>query len=332
MEPEIPLNSVEISSGNAVSSKEDPREIIVEKGLELLKDISVNAKNLSEKIQAFTRRLKQNGELSTAHGLSFLEMRNMMLLTYLMDVASIVQAKSCGKTIENHPAIQRVVESRTVLEKMKPIHFKLKYLIEKLVKAATTNPSKDDVMYLKPNPGNIELMDEDDVEAADETSGMKEKKYVPPKVSAVHYDGEDDIPVEKRKEKMMERAKRRAMSSSLMQELRNEFDDTPEEITEVSVGKKKVNARRLEVEAYEEDNFVRLNPTKKTSKRNDDGLLTMSSLADNVTRFGDLSALDASFGDQDGLEDGSKRKKKRSSVGGKKKKNISIKKKYLKRK
>ena len=317
------------SSNIVVMNETNDQELVLERAQELFKEISTNAKNLSEKVRALTAKLKD--ELRSEKGLSFLEMRNMMLLTYLMDVSSVVLTKSSGQTVQNLPAIQRIVESRTVIEKMKPIHFKLKYLIDKLVKATTiTSNCSNDVMYLKPNPGNIELVD-DGVDE-EETSEKKEKKYVPPKVSSVHYDGDEDVPIEKRKVRMMERAKRRALSSSLMQELKNEFDDTPEEISEVSVGRRKMNRKRLEVEAYEEDNFVRLNPTKKTKqRRKEDGLLTMSSLADNVTRFGDLSALDASFGHQDGLGEDGSRKKKRLSHG-KKKKNVSVKRKYLRRK
>lgn len=322
------------TTSNSLSSvvligQNDPKKEIADAAEEILKGIATNAMSLTEKVKALTQQLKKSDDLKTEKGLSFLEMRNMMLLSYLMDVASVVSTKSNEQSIQDLPAITRIVESRTVIEKMKPIHFKLKYLIDKLVKATTVTAS-DNVMYLKPNPGNIELIDVDDLEDQ-EASEKIEKKYVPPKVSAVHYDGDEDVPVEKKKAKMIEKAKRRAMSSSLMQELRNEFDDTPEEISEVSVGRRKVNAKRLEVEAYEEDNFVRLNPTKKTNKKRDDGLLTMSSLADNVTKFGDISALDASFGGE--ADEGGKRKKKRSSYGGKgKKKNVSVKRKYMKRK
>lgn len=332
MDQNLPSTSANSSQVVLMNDQNDTQEEIVEVTSKLMKEISGNAKNLRDKVQMLTTQLQESDGMKTEKGLSFLEMRNMMLLTYLMDVTSVVLAKSTGKTVQNLPATKRIVESRTVIEKMKPIHFKLKYLIEKLVKA-TTETRTDDMMFLKPNPGNIELIDDDIV--VEETSEKKEKKYVPPKVSAVHYDGDDDdIPVEKRKVKMLERAKKRAMSSSLMQELRNEFDDTPEEINEISVGRRKINTKRLEVEAYEEENFVRLNPTKKTRKRNDDGLLTMSSLADNVTRFGDLSALDASFGNQDGDEESKTRKKKRTSYGGKgkKTKNVSVKRKFMKRK
>lgn len=46
-----------------------------------------------------------------------------------------------GKPIENDPAIDRLIEIRTVLEKIRPIDYKLRYQIDKLVKTAITGTS-----------------------------------------------------------------------------------------------------------------------------------------------------------------------------------------------
>lgn len=148
-----------------------------------------------------------------------------------------------GKQIENDPAIDRLVELRTVLEKIRPIDYKLRYQIDKLVKTAITGTtSASDPNTFKPNPDNLiaQLGDDvnggddddeaDDVEASDSDdsdedeakpaksaaasrksskTGAKEGKYVPPKLSAVHYD-EDDSKAE-RSRKQLERAKKRAL-------------------------------------------------------------------------------------------------------------------------
>lgn len=47
---------------------------------------------------------------------------------------------SCGagKQIERDPSIDRLIEIRTVLEKIRPIDYKLRYQIDKLVKTAIT--------------------------------------------------------------------------------------------------------------------------------------------------------------------------------------------------
>lgn len=51
--------------------------------------------------------------------------------------------KSKGTSINRDPAIDRLVEIRTVLERMRPIEHKLRYQIEKVVKAAASTSAGD---------------------------------------------------------------------------------------------------------------------------------------------------------------------------------------------
>lgn len=137
-----------------------------------------------------------------------------------------------GKQIENDPAIDRLIEIRTVLEKIRPIDYKLRYQIDKLVKTAITGTtSASDPNSFKPNPSNLISQlgddtvndDDSDSDSDDEpkaaTSSSHKKRsskeasgggvYVPPKLSAVHYD-EGDSKAE-RSRKQLERAKKRAL-------------------------------------------------------------------------------------------------------------------------
>lgn len=54
-----------------------------------------------------------------------------------------------GKTIHRDPSIDRLIEIRTVLEKIRPIDYKLRYQIDKLVKTAITGVtnSKDPINF-----------------------------------------------------------------------------------------------------------------------------------------------------------------------------------------
>lgn len=137
-----------------------------------------------------------------------------------------------GKQIERDPSIDRLIEIRTVLEKIRPIDYKLSYQIDKLVKTAVTGAtSVDDPINFKPNLNALttQLNDGDDDESDDDDDddeshavtpskrGKKSKEpsasaagiYVPPKLSAVHYDGEDSKA--ERARKQMERARKRAL-------------------------------------------------------------------------------------------------------------------------
>lgn len=50
-----------------------------------------------------------------------------------------------GKSIAQSPSIRRLIEYRTVLERMRPIDQKLKYQLQKMQKIATTG--KVDFLY-----------------------------------------------------------------------------------------------------------------------------------------------------------------------------------------
>lgn len=47
-------------------------------------------------------------------GVSFLEVKNDVLLAYMIDVSLLMQRKVYGKSIQGHPALQRLVENRVV--------------------------------------------------------------------------------------------------------------------------------------------------------------------------------------------------------------------------
>lgn len=50
--------------------------------------------------------------------------------------------KLCGHRLEDHPVIMKLIEQRTVLERLKPVEVKMRYRIEKLVRAAADLGSK----------------------------------------------------------------------------------------------------------------------------------------------------------------------------------------------
>lgn len=163
--------------------------------LALLSEMNVSAQHVASLVDNMLQRVR-NGELSTDQGLSFLEMKYNMLLSYLINLTYVVLRKCSGEKIEGDPCIDRLVEIRTILEKVRPIDRKLKYQIDKLVKTAATGTNPSDASTFKANPES--LLDEDD-DSTDgnesDDSGKEEKKehksgvYVPPKLSAVHYTG-----------------------------------------------------------------------------------------------------------------------------------------------
>lgn len=154
--------------------------------------MNVSAQHVATLVDNMLERVR-NGELTTDQGLSFLEMKYNMLLSYLINLTYIVLRKCSGERIEGDPCIDRLVEIRTVLEKIRPIDHKLKYQIDKLVKTAVTGTNINDPTVFKAKPENL-LGNSDgssDSEDANNeiSSNTKTGVYVPPKLSAVHYTG-----------------------------------------------------------------------------------------------------------------------------------------------
>jgi U3 small nucleolar ribonucleoprotein protein LCP5 len=84
------------------------------------------------------------------------------------------------------------------------------------------------------------------------------KLYVPPRVVAMPYDGDDDEGVKERKRK-------KKVQSSIVQELRNEYLDIPEEVNDVGSGFRshRETKEEKEREMFEEANFIRLPKKRK---------------------------------------------------------------------
>jgi len=207
---------------------------------------------------------RQNEELDTSKGVSFLDVKNHELLSYLINMTHLMHRKASGLSIQDSPDVDRLVEIRVVLEKMRPTEQKLKYQIDKLVRLGTgTEASENDPLRLKPNPANLaSKLDEKAANESDENEASdKPEIYKPPRVVPVFYEG--DMTVKQKQEKEAERRKKRAASSSDMRDLYQQHTDGPEEIRHTGSGRLREDRKVLERKEYEESNFIRKSLTKK---------------------------------------------------------------------
>uniref|UniRef100_H0VBW3 Neuroguidin n=2 Tax=Cavia porcellus TaxID=10141 RepID=H0VBW3_CAVPO len=263
----------------------------------LLKNLQEQVMAVTAQVQALTKKV-QAGAYPTEKGLSFLEVKDQLLLMYLMDLSHLILHKASGGSLQGHAAVLRLVEIRTVLEKLRPLDQKLKYQIDKLVKTAVTGSlSENDPLRFKPHPSNMisKLSSEDEDEAEDdqsEASAKKStkgasKKYVPPRLVPVHYDETEA----EREKKRLERAKRRALSSSVIRELKEQYSDAPEEIRDTRhphvTRQNQEDQHRIN---YEESMMVRLSVSKREKGRRKRAHI-MSSQLHSLTHFSDISAL-----------------------------------------
>lgn len=130
-------------------------------------------------------------------------------------------------------------------------------------------------------------------------------KYVPPKLTSMPYDA-DETAAEKQ-EKLRDRARKRAINSTLIDEWKEEFLDTPVEISGGSRAQQMISKAMKERERYEEDNFTRL-PMTKADKHRQKRLSTMGGIGDELMGYGGNASA------------GKKRKAGQKKKGGKKRK------------
>ncbi|XP_047544890.1 neuroguidin [Vanessa atalanta] len=254
--------------------------------VKLLKEMNMNVQQVSQLVDNMLLRVK-SGEITTDKGLSFLEMKYQMLLSYLINLTYIVLRKCSGEKIESDPSIDRLVEIRTVLEKIRPIDSKLKYQIDKLVKTAVVGNTEDDPQSYHANPANlVSKIENDEEDSSESDSGDKKEKseksnvYVPPKLAAVHFD--DSISRNDSEKKNKERAKKQFLNSNVMRELREEYSEAPLEMTTGNHVKHSISKYEQEKTEYEENYLTRL-PVTKAEKNRRKKLTTVGMLADEVT-------------------------------------------------
>nr|AMY50366.1 eukaryotic initiation factor 4E-binding protein [Acipenser schrenckii] len=324
---------VSSSSGCPGSESSIDSSELVEKDLPvavtLLNSLTEQVALVTRHVQGLIKRVR-NGMYQTAKGLSFLELRYQLLLLYLQDLTHLLLKKVEGRSLRGDSGIERLLELRTVLEKMRPIDQKLKYQIDKLVRTALTGTlGENDALHFKPNPENLLSKLSDSEEEGNEgeegeVCGKREssgptRKYIPPRLAPMPYDG-DQTDADRQKQ-VLERAKKRALSSSVIRELREQYSDAPEEIrehqdfTSARQGHEEQH-RRL----YEESMMVRLNLSKKERVSRKRGMLGMTSQLRSLTHFRDISALTG--GESAAADLGNPRPKKKKGMKKKTKKKV----------
>ncbi|CAF0847034.1 unnamed protein product [Brachionus calyciflorus] len=290
-------------------------------------DLKKHLKQFNPIIESLLDGFKQEPEsIENGKGISFLSMKNMLIIEYLMNLLNLTYLKTNGKQLSGSPCVLRLAELRCVLEKTKSIEVKLKYQIDKLLKMATNigtdeqhplsfKANTDD--FGKAESGDDEEDDEDilrkDAEDDEEESNRKDGIYRPSKLAPV-YNDIDQTP-EDRARREIERLKRRALSGSIMKEIENEYSGAPEEIKDsyANTLEMESNEHKHRIE-YEEENFVRKPLTKNEMSRIK--RLKRGTNLDSLTSFDDARLLlDDNINAEDFLN---KRKEKKKEAKGKK--------------
>ena len=100
----------------------------------LLEEIEGKSNEAKSLVQGLTKK-----EHPTENGLSFLEVKNHVMLNYLSNLTLLMLKKCSGKSIIDSKAIERICEDRTILEKMRPIEKKCLILVSIKISIPSTN-------------------------------------------------------------------------------------------------------------------------------------------------------------------------------------------------
>jgi hypothetical protein len=121
---------------------------------------------LNNKLHPVLEKAKSK-QIETKHGMTYLEMKYNLLLSYCTFLSFYLLMKVEGKSVKDHPVIFKLAHIKTLLEKLKPLDAKLQYQIDKMLRTAAISSTNgaakyEDNMKYKPNPKNLEGSDQDE--------------------------------------------------------------------------------------------------------------------------------------------------------------------------
>ncbi|KAJ3044575.1 Serine/threonine-protein kinase smg1 [Rhizophlyctis rosea] len=295
--------------------------------LNLLKDFKNKVSDMRGRLAPLLERI-HSGDLPTSNGVSLLEVKVHSLLSYITNLGFYLMLKLHGHSISGHPVIHRLIELRIVLEKIKPLEAKLKYQIEKLVKAAAMEDHAGlveggagggvvDPLAFRPNPGAMMMEGGAEAEQTD-TPAEKSGIYRPPKLAPKPYLDPSLTTTRTATGRLSQRALEKASRSRMLADLRTQFDSRPEELTAhgtgyaaAEMGASVEDEKWAERERYEEENMVRLSMTREDKKlartlEKRGGLMRFQNEFDSLdTDFNSLRTLNRAVEESDTLQYGS---------------------------
>ena len=95
--------------------------------LGLLQEFKEALHQANEKLLPFLTAARSGQVKSTASGMSYLEMKYNLLMSYCTFLTFYLLLKVEGKPVENHPVIHKLTHIKTLFEKLKPLDQKLQY-------------------------------------------------------------------------------------------------------------------------------------------------------------------------------------------------------------
>lgn len=206
-------------------------------------------------------------------GLPILTAKSHTLTQYIHDLVQLtslrlnkssIQARGASE-IQSGDIVDDLIKSRIVHEKTRNLQSKLRYRIDKLMKAASGDSTDDhdtiDPLAFKPNPSALLNKHTKSDNREDDDEDTKDGVYRPPKLAAVPYTDPEKGP---RKDK-------KVIPQAILPELVGGMDVTQQSSTGLGTVPSKLSSKRARelqhMNDYEEENFTRLVQNRKDGNR-----------------------------------------------------------------
>ena len=114
---------------------------------------------------------------STQAGISYLEMKYNLQMSYCTFLAFYLLLKVEGKAVEGHPVVHRLAHIKTLFEKLRPLDAKLQYQVDKMIRLSEEQSAgakirkQDEHLKYKPNIDDLKEMGSDDDASGDDMEG-----------------------------------------------------------------------------------------------------------------------------------------------------------------
>lgn len=115
----------------------------------LLQEFKESMSQATDKLMPFLTAARTGKIKSTASGMSYLEMKYNLLMSYCTFLSFYLLLKVEGKPVENHPVIHKLTHIKTLFEKLRPLDQKLQYQVDKM--ANLTDAAASGALAHKPN-------------------------------------------------------------------------------------------------------------------------------------------------------------------------------------
>lgn len=116
-------------------SREEQMDVVQSSAPELLgllSDLKDSVEQLETKVNPLLSKVKQ-GEKTTKGGMHYLEVKQLLLMTYCQSITFYLLLKSEGHPVRDHPVIGRLVEIKSLLNKMQQLDENLPFELEEIL-------------------------------------------------------------------------------------------------------------------------------------------------------------------------------------------------------